>query len=232
MTHRLALFPIVALSLLSLFISPVFAGDNKPTYNHINLSISATDEIENDTLVAQLYVQKEGQIASQLAEQTNQTIEWAIQQAKQIPTITVQTLDYHTSPIYRKRSQDGWRVKQSLRLTSQDSVAISQLIGKLQQRLMVENIRYKVSHKKRITAENKLITQAISAFKARAKLISKTWEHTNYRLVKMDIRTSGRAVQPMFRAQASMEMDTLTAPALETGKQTIQVTASGTIELL
>ncbi len=232
MTHRLVLFSIVSLSILSLFINPVFAGDSESIYNQINLSISASDEIENDTLVAQLYAQKEGQIASQLAAQVNQTIEWAIQQTKQIPSITVQTLDYHTRPLYRKQVQDGWRVKQSLRLTSQDTVAISQLIGKLQQRLMVESIRYQISHKRRVNAENRLITQAINAFKARAKLISKTWEHANYRLVKMDIHTSGRAAQPRFRAQASMEVNTLSTPALETGKQTIQATASGTIELL
>ncbi len=232
MTHRLASFPIVSLLLLCLFISPAFAGDKKTTYDHINLSVSTTDEIENDTLVVQLYTQKEGQIASNLAKQVNQDIKWAVQQAKQVPNITVQTLDYHTTPTYHKQSQDGWRVKQSLRLTSQDTVAISQLIGELQQHLMIENIRYKISQKRRSEAENRLITQAIDAFKARAKLISKTWEHSNYRLVQMDINTSGRAVQPMFRAQASMEINAVNAPPLEAGKQTIQVTASGTIELL
>jgi len=232
MAHRLAQLPIAASLILCLFISPASAGDKKPAYDRINLSVSATDEIENDTLVAQLYVQKDGQIASQLAKQTNQDIEWAVQQAKQIPGITVQTLDYHTSPTYRKQSQDGWRVRQSLRLTSQDTLAISQLIGELQQRLMVENIRYKISQKRRDTAENRLITQAISAFKARAKLITKAWERTNYRLVQMEINTSGRAVQPMFRAQATMESNAFSAPSIEAGKQTVQITASGTIELL
>jgi len=232
MTNRIALPQITALLILCTFVSPAPAEEAEQHYNRINLSVSATDEIENDTLVAQLYVQKEGQIASHLAKQTNRDIDWAIQQTKQIPGITVQTLDYHTSPIYHKQSQNGWRVRQSLRLTSQNTLVMSQLIGELQQRLMVDNIRYKVSQKRRDEVENKLITQAITAFKARAKLTSKAWEHANFRLVHMDINTSGRAIQPAFRQRVTMASDASNAPAIEAGKQTIQVTASGVIELL
>jgi len=231
MAHRLAPLQLAILLMLCIFISTASAGDKKPTYDRINLSVNATDEIENDTLVVQLYVQKEGQIASQLANQTNQDIEWAVKQAKQVAGIEVQTLDYQTTPTYHKQTQDGWRVRQSLRLTSQDTLAISQLIGELQQRLLVENIRYKISQKRRDEAENRLTTQAISAFKARAKLISAAWGHTNYRLVQMDINTSGRAVQPMYRQEAVMASADVRRPALETGKQTVRIVASGTIEL-
>jgi len=232
MTSRLARFQLVALLMLCAFIGPISADDKNQNYNRINLSVNASDEIENDTLVAQLYAQKEGQIASHLAKEINRDVEWAIQQAKQVPGITVQTLDYHTSPTYHKQSQNGWRVRQSLRLTSQDTLAMSQLIGELQQRLMIENIRYKISQKRRDDAENRLITQAIAAFKARAAGITKSWGHTNFRLVHMDINTSGREVRPMFRQEALMQSAASTPPALETGKQTVQVTANGTIELL
>ncbi len=231
MTRRLAHFQIATLLILCIFFSQASAGKQEQRYNRINLSVSATAEIENDTLVAQLYVQKEGRDASQLTKQTNQDIDWAIQQAKQIPGITVQTLDYHTSPTYRKQSQDGWRVRQSLRLTSQDALVMSQLVGTLQQRLMVDHIGYKISQKKRDEAENRLITQAISAFKTRAKLISTAWEQPSYRLVSMNVNTSGRTVQPMFKQRAMMMSEASSAPALERGKQTVQVTARGTIEL-
>jgi len=231
MARRLAHLQLAMLLMLCAFINTASAGDKKPSYDHINLSVSATDEIENDTLVAQLYVQKEGKIASQLAKQTNQDIEWAVQKAKQTANIDVQTLDYQTYPTYRKQSQDGWRVRQSLRLTSQDTLALSQLIGELQQRLMIENIRYKISQKRRNEAENRLISQAISAFKDRAKLISAAWGRTNYRLVRMDINRSGRVVQPMYRQEAVMASADVGSPTLETGKQTVQITASGTIEL-
>ena len=231
MAHRPIPLQLAILLVLCTFFSTASAGDKKPSYDRVNLSVSATDEIENDTLVVQLYVQKEGQIASQLAKQTNQDIEWAVQQAKQVAGIKVQTLDYHTSPTYRKQSQDGWRVRQSLRLTSQDTLAISQLIGDLQQRLMVENIRYKISQKRRDEAESRLTTQAIGAFKARAKLISTAWGHADYRLVQMDINTSGRAIQPRYRQEAVMASADVGRPTLETGKQTVQIIASGTIEL-
>jgi len=231
MTRRLTASQIAALLLLCTFFNQALADETKQHYNRINLSVSATDEIENDTLVAQLYVQKEGQVASRLAEQTNRDIEWAIQQAKKVPGIAVQTLDYHTSPTYHKQSQNGWRVRQSLRLTSQNTVAMSQLIGELQQRLLVENIRYKISKKRRDGAENRLITQAITAFKARAVLISEAWGHATYQLVQMNINTSGSAIPRQYKQRVMMESSALSAPALEVGKQTVQVTASGTIEL-
>ena len=231
MTRRLAPFQAATLLILCAAFSPASAGEGEPHYNRINLSVSATDEIGNDTLVAQLYIQKEGRVASQLADETNRDIEWAIQQAKQVPAITVQTLDYHTSPTYHKQSQTGWRVRQSLRLTSQDTLAMSQLIGKLQQRLLVDSIRYKISQKKRDEAENRLITQAITAFKERATLASRAWEHTTYRLVRMDINTSGSAMPRIYKQRAMMESDALSAPALEAGKQTVRITATGTIEL-
>lgn len=231
MVHRLTPFQVAILLMLCAFVTPASAGDNKTDYDRINLSVSATDEIENDTLVVQLYAQKEGQIASQLAKQINQDIEWAVQHAKQIAGIEVQTLDYQTSPTYHKQSQDGWRVRQSLRLTSQDTLAISQLIGELQQRLMIENIRYKISQKRRNEAESRLTTQVINAFKARAKLISSAWGRASYRLVQMEINTSGRIIQPMYRQEAVMASADALSPTLETGKQTVQVVASGTIEL-
>ncbi len=231
MPRRLAPFQIATLLILCTLFSPASAGEKEPLYNRINLSVSATDEIENDTLVAQLYVQKEGRTASQLAKETNRDIEWAIQRAKLVPGISVQTLDYHTSPTYHKQSQTGWRVRQSLRLTSQDTVAMSQLIGELQQRLLVDSIHYKISQKKRDEAESRLITQAITAFKARATLISKAWEHTTYRLVQMGVNTSGSTMPRIYQQRTMMESDTLGAAALEAGKQTVQVTANGTIEL-
>ncbi len=231
MTRQSVKLQVATLLILCTLFSQVTADEKEQHYNRINLSVSAADEIENDTLVAQLYVQREGQVASRLAEQTNRDVEWAIQQAKSVPSITVQTLDYHTSPIYRKQSQNGWRVRQSLRLTSQDTLAMSQLIGELQQRLLVESIRYKISKKRRSGAESKLITQAIAAFKARAALIGEAWGHTTYRLVQMNINTSGSAMPRQYKQYAMMESNTLSAPALEVGKQTVQVTASGTIEL-
>ncbi len=232
MSRRLTPLRAVALlMILGALFSPLSAEERASLYNRITLSVSAADEIESDTLVAQLYVQKEGQIASQLANETNRDIEWAIQRAKRVPGITVQTLDYHTTPTYHKQSQTGWRVKQSLRLTSQDTVAMSQLIGELQQRLMVDNIRYKISQKRQDEAENRLITQAIAAFKVRAALISSAWGHTRYRLVQMGINTSDSAIPRLYQQRTMMKSEALSAPALTAGKQTVQVIASGIIEL-
>jgi len=101
--------PMAMLLLVSSFIAPLFAGDTPLTYDRINLSASASDEVENDTLVAQLYVQKEGRNATHLAKQVNQDIAWAVKHAKTKSGIKVQTLDYHMVGEYANHY--AWKAK-------------------------------------------------------------------------------------------------------------------------
>ncbi|VAX06665.1 hypothetical protein MNBD_GAMMA26-427 [hydrothermal vent metagenome] len=232
MIDRTAWVQVAAILLLYSFGTPLFAGDAPLTYDRINLSANASDEVENDTLVVQLYAQEEGRNAAHLAKQVNQDVAWAVKRAKGQPGIKVQTLDYRTSPTYRKQERSGWRVRQSLRLESQDAVGLSQLLGELQQRLAVGNISYKVSPDRRKEAEAQLISRAIGAFKERARLIADELGQPAYRLVRMDVNTSGRGMQPrMMRAEAMYMEGKMQAPSLEAGTQMVQVTVNGTIEL-
>ncbi|MCW8847597.1 MAG: SIMPL domain-containing protein, partial [Sedimenticola sp.] len=104
-----------------------------PTYDQVTLSVSAGESVENDTLIATLYAQREGNNPAQLAAQINKDINLAIQTVKQQPEIKVQTLEYTTNPIYRNNTISGWRVRQSIRLESKEATAISQVIGTLQE---------------------------------------------------------------------------------------------------
>jgi len=110
-------------------------------------------------------------------------------------------------------------------------VELSQLLGELQQQLMLGNISYKVSLDRRKQAEARLISQAIAAFKERAGLIAGELGQPAYRLVRMDVNTSGRTMQPRMMRESSMGVQAMSAPAIEAGTQTIQVSVSGVIEL-
>lgn len=224
-----------ALAALALLLAalPALAHDTEPRYNRASFSVSASADVENDTLVAVLAAQRDGGSARQLAGEINELMAWALAKAKGAAGIKVQTLDYQTTPIYQKNTVTGWRVRQTLRLESQDTAAVSELVGALQERLNLQHIGYEVSPQKRKEIEDRLIGEAIAAFEARAKRVADGLKRRSYRLVQLNVDSGGGpAPLPRYRAMPSAMAEAAAAPpAIEAGTQTITVGVSGEIEL-
>ncbi|MCW8882197.1 MAG: SIMPL domain-containing protein [Sedimenticola sp.] len=200
-----------------------------PTYDQVTLSVSAGESVENDTLIATLYAQREGNNPAQLAAQINKDINLAIQTVKQQPEIKVQTLEYTTNPIYRNNTISGWRVRQSIRLESKEATAISQVIGTLQESIYLGSTQYRVSPELRLQVQDRLTAQAIHAFKARADLVTKEMGRQGYRMVQMHINENGLSPRPY--SMQGMALRAEAAPAMEAGTQRLEVQINGTIEL-
>ena len=208
------------------------AGTDETSYNRINLSASASEAVENDTLVSLLYAEQEGSDTARLTGEVNKRIAAAVKLAGNDPAIRVQTLDYNTSPIYTNQVLSGWRVRQTIRLESRDAAALSQMIGTLQKRLNVRSISYALSPQRRRQAEDGLIRRAIAAFKARAALISREMGAPGYRLVQMNIDQSGSSPRPYAMRALAMEKSSNAAPpTLEAGTRRVEIRINGTIEL-
>lgn len=217
--------------LLLVLILPAAGADEKPlTYDRISLSVTASAQVANDTLVAVLYAQREGSQAAKLVDEVNRAVRWGLDQAKEMAEVKVQTLDYNTSPIYRNQKLSGWRARQSIRLESADAARLSRLIGTLQEQLSLQSVGYDVSLQLRQGTEDKLIAEAIDAFKNRAEVITARMDRSEYRLVRMDVNTAGAPVRPVPMRAMAMEA-AAAPPALEAGTQKVRVTVSGTIEL-
>jgi predicted secreted protein len=207
------------------------AHDAPPTYDRINFQVSATREVENDTLVATMYSERNGQQPSAMAGEVNQIITWAVDLARKESAIKVQTLNYQQNPVYKNQTVSGWRVRQSIRLESTDVTALSTLVGELQKRLAVASLRYLVSPDSRREAENALITEALGRFRQRGKLISAELERPGYRIVNIDVITSGAAPMRRRGVAAMAEISSVAAPTLDPGVQSVTVQVSGSIEL-
>ena len=228
--HLLLLHVIACVVLLST-VTVANAKDDDSHYDRISLLATASDEVDNDILEATLSVYREGSNPSLLSEEVNSAIQWAIGEAKKVSGITVQTLGYQTNPVYQQQRLSAWRVRQSLRLESKDIAKLSQLIGKLQERLTVGRVGYRVSAQRRNAVEESLITEVIALFQRRAELVAKQMGRSRYRVVQMSINTGGAPMRPMMRAEMSAMADTRTSPSFEAGAQTVMVSISGTIEL-
>ncbi|MEW8505871.1 MAG: SIMPL domain-containing protein [Candidatus Thiodiazotropha sp.] len=219
---------------LSLALSPSLlgAGEKGLGYDRIKLHSSASTEVENDTLIAVLYAQKEGSEPAELSDGVNRLIARAVNEVKLSEGVKVQTLGYQTSPIYQQQRLTGWRVRQSIRLESMHSDSLSQLLHSLQSSLALESIRYGISPPMRERVEEQLTLQAIDAFRKRAELVTKQFGRKRYRLVEMAIETSERPYQPRNMRANMMALErSAAAPTLEAGSQRVRVEISGTIEL-
>jgi predicted secreted protein len=225
--------PLTALLLSLTLISPTLkAGEKAKSYDRVQLSANASMQVENDTLSAQLYVQREGSELAQLADDVNLRISQAVERVKKLEGIELQTQGYQTYPVHQQQRMTGWRVRQNIRIESQDGAKLSQLLGELQPSLALESLQYNISPAKRDAAEEQLIGEAISTFQKRAALVTKQLGRSDYRLVEMNISTSGEPVQPVRMRAGVMAMEAAVAPpSLEAGSQTIRVDINGAIEL-
>ena len=222
---------ILLISMITICSFSAVADEAPLTYDRIRLSGTASSEVANDTLVAVLYAQREGQEAAPLAGEVNAAVAWALEQARDVPGLKAQTLGYQTQPVYQNQRLSGWRVRQTLQLESREPERLAGLLGTLQERLAVQSVGYTVSPARMREAEDALIVEALAAFRARAELVRRELGAAGYRLVELGVDGGGPGPAPRV-AMAAMEMRAAAAPpALEPGTREVTVSVSGTVEL-
>jgi len=215
-----------------LFSLPVLAPAHEHTehFDRVHLSASAQTQIENDTVNATLYAQEEGSDSVQLANIINKKISEAVKLVKQHDAIKLQTSSYSTSPVYRNNKITGWRVRQSIRLESQDMPLMSEVLGRLQQTLSLQGINFAVSPELKNSTDDELIIEALKVFEQRAQNITQQLGRKNYKIVDINVATSANQYARRNYEGVVMASD-MAVPSIEGGEQTIKVSISGQIEM-
>ena len=213
-------------------LSSVFAHENEPLFNQVNLQAQSERDIPNDQLTVLLSVEEEGKEAAKIANKINKDMKWALDKAETQSDIKSRTQAYNTYPIYDKRTVIGWRASQQLELKSTNITALSELVGKLQERLQVKNMRFSPTRETRVRYENDLIEEAMIAFKQRVEVVKKHMDEKNVRIVNINIRTGGGHPQPIYAENRMMAMDSMSksAPAVEAGTSKMTVTINGSVQ--
>lgn len=217
-------------ALLALLFVPAFAGAQaqETLFNLVSLNAQAEREVPNDLLSAALAAEAEGPDPAQLADTVNRSMQRALAVAQGYRSVRVRSGAYQTSPVYDKNRIARWRVRQELRLESQDIAAASELIGKLQASLVVAGMTLSVSPEARRQAENALIAEALAAFEERARLVRDAMKAKAHRVRDLQVSGGGQ-VRPVLAMAARAE--SMAAPAVEPGTTRILINVSGTIQL-
>jgi len=219
---------LLAASLLT--TAPLLAAESGPTT--IELSAEAGAKADNDLGRAQLFFEAQDKDPSALASRVNAAIADALETAKPHTAVTTSTVGSHTYPVHSSdgRRVEGWRMRSTLELESRDIAALSALIGKLQQTMMIASVRMQPAPDTRAQAANVAAVDAIRAFEERASVLANALEK-HYRIRHLSVQHAGSMpVYPMMRASA-MAAEDASAP-LQGGQSEITVTVSGTIELI
>ena len=229
-----ALRTLIALSLaLGLWFgpSPTMAR-GEPKLPTVDLSAEATRRADNDLATASAYVEASDANPATLAQHVNEVIAAALGQAAHYPVVKTRSSGLHTWPVYSKegRKLEGWRMRSEIRLESRDLDALSELLGKLQATLAIDQLTMQPAPETYQSSADLAATDAIGAFEARAKALAGTLGKA-YRIRHLSVVYGGAPgpIRPMMRASAFTEG---AAPPMEAGDSEVTVTVNGTIELI
>ncbi len=222
--HRTPSRPILAL-LATLLATPALAGTT------LDLSAEASRPAANDLVRATVFAEASGATPGELARKVNAQIADGLKTAKTYGGIKAQSGGTHTYPIYAKGNRiESWRMRSELTLESGDTGALSELLGKLQTSLGVANVAMLPAPETRKKAEDEAMLDAVTAFKARAKLLADAMGKP-YRIKQLSVNTNSRMPAPMFRAATmAMSADAAAMP-IEGGESQVAASVSGQIEL-
>ncbi|MEQ8288908.1 MAG: SIMPL domain-containing protein [Gammaproteobacteria bacterium] len=208
----------------------LFAHEDETLFNRVNLQAQASMEIPNDEIQVILAVESEDRDAAKLADKINKTMEWALARIKQGDDIAVRTLSYNTYPVYDKKTIIAWRANQQLELKGTAIADITRLAGDLQEKLQVKSMQFSASDKTRADFENKLIDEAMQAFKQRVELLKKHMDGDNVRVITLDVNTGHGSPRPVYAEARMMSMKADSAPAVEAGTSSLTVTVNGSVQ--
>lgn len=208
------------------------AADEGETYNRVSFGVESLREVENDWATAVIGVTHEDSDPARLAERINGDVQWGLGLAKAEAAVQVRTGGYRTHPVSDPNQSRlrRWRGGQDLVLESRDPKALSALLGRLQEKLQLQSLRFSVSPDRRRSVEDEIIDEALAAFRARAVRVRDKLGARSYELVEVRIDSGASGPPPMpMRTMAVAEARS--APALEGGSSRITVQVHGTIEL-
>lgn len=196
----------------------------------VSLSAEASRPATNDTVDAMVYAEMSGRDPAELAQRMNREIAEALKQLRSQPEITVKSGQQSSYPVYASdRKIDSWRMRSELLLSSGDVAAVSNMVGRLQQRkLLLGGISQRPSAATRKQIEELATRDALAAFSQRAGVIASALGRS-WKIKQLSVNQQGGAM-PMFRAASVMMADAAPAP-IEAGESDVTIVVSGEIEL-
>jgi predicted secreted protein len=217
-------------------LSSVSAMAEDVHYNQISVRAEVDQEVARDLMNVTLYSEAQNTDPAKLAAEITETLNKALAQARQVNGVTIRQGNRSSYPVYDDKGQKitGWRERAELRLESADFAALSKLTGEMLGDMKMGGMDFSIAKPTRQTSEDALLKSAVTAFRARAQLLTEALGGTGYKVINLNFNTSGYP-QPYLRAPVMMmkaeRSDAAPTPDVEAGTSQVTVTADGVIEV-
>lgn len=227
-SHR----PLVALVLGAMLLSAPPAQADGLHYNQISLHAEVSREVTRDRMQVTLYSEAQDADPARLARGINETLNAALQRARQVQGVSVALGNRTSYPVYDERGQaiSGWREHAELRLTSGDFAALAQLTAALLGPLKMGGMSFSLSDALRQQHEDALLRDAVNAFRARAQLATQALGGQDYRIVNLSLN-GGAAAPPRALSFKAARSEGVPVQDIEAGTSRIDMSADGVIEV-
>ncbi|MDH0748352.1 SIMPL domain-containing protein [Pseudomonas sp. GD03842] len=206
-------------------------------YNQVSVRAEVNQDVQRDLMNVTLYTESQDTDPAKLAAGITESLNKALGEARQVKDVTIRQGSRNSYPIYDDKGQKitGWRERAELRLESPNFAALSKLTGELLgSDMKMGGMDFSISDPARKASEDTLLKSAVTAFKARAQLVTEALGGSGYKLVNLNLNTSGYP-QPYLRAPVMMmkaaRADAAPTPDVEAGTSQVSVTADGVIEV-
>lgn len=216
-------------------MAPALA-DEAGAQNRVQLSANASIEVQQDLLTLSLATTRDGTDPAWLQTQLRQALDAALALAK--PMVQAGAMELHTGQfnLQPRYGRDGkivnWVGSTELVLEGRDFARIGNAAAKIQS-LVVTSASFGLSREQRARAEAEAQANAIESFKTRANAIAHGFGFADYSLRDIVVSANDVGVMPRPRMQlmTSKAMAEEAPQPLESGKSTVTVVVSGSVQL-
>lgn len=240
--HFLQLIPFRA-SLVGLLIPACALAGEAPQFHMLNLSASATQEVQQDVINIRFSASKEGADAATVKQALQQALDAALVEARKVVkpnAVDVQTGNFSIYPRYTSKNGtsvlNGWMGSAEMLVQGRDITTISQLSGRISS-MNISSVNFSLSRQAREKQETEVIAEAVARFKARAQDFTQQFGFRAYQIGVVNVNTEEAGpvrVQPMLmRAAAAPAASSLNdALPVEPGRSTVSVSVNGSVQML
>lgn len=224
--------------MLPLVAGLAFAGQvlaEPLNYNQVSLRAEVQRSVNNDTLTVVLFTEAQDRDPAELANRITATLNKGLEIARGNSAVKVSSGSRYSQPVYNDSRENivAWRERGEIRLEGTDFAQVSAVTGDLLGTLNLASMEFSLSPTSRSAAEDKLIKEAIDAFRQRADIATESLGGSGYKIVQLNLNTQFMTPRPYMQVSkmaraADAEM---AAPAVEGGEADVSVNADGVIEI-
>jgi predicted secreted protein len=226
MLNRILLFIILGTSGL------VFSEEQQSSGTILNLSATERLELQEDLLIANLRVEKEGANPKNVQTEINQLMEKAVKLAKSVPEVSISTEQYYIYQynIVPNEPAKIWHGNQVIQLKSTSSQDLLKLVGQLQDiGLLVQGLNYTNSPAKIEEVRDSMMETTIQTLRKKAERTAKALGLTNIEILEINIDANIPFYpRPMMMNSMRSKAEAAT-PVAEPGKNEVTMTISAKI---